>query len=106
MSILLRNAHNIEHYNADLNHNHDHQVNHLADEVAHNLRFAAFGWHTNKRLDFAAKELAFDAHHLHKDDFNREVAAIQHRLPERDLHIQRNRAGDVVHIDFNGKSIY
>lgn len=106
MSIFFRNAHNIEHYNSDLRHNHDHQISHLADEVAHNLRFADFGCHTAKRLAYAAAELNFDAHHLSKVDFNREVAAIQNRLPNRDLHIDRNKSGNVVHISFDGKSIY
>ncbi len=106
MSFVLRNAHSIEHYNADLQHNHDHQVNHLADEVAHNLRFAAFGFHSNSRFDFAAKELAFDATHLTKADFDREVSAIQYRLPGRDLNIQHDKSGHVTHIRFDGHSIY
>ncbi len=106
MSIGLRNAHNIEHYDHDLKTNHDHQIGHLADEVAHNLRFAAFGCSSAKRLEFAAKELDFDAQHLSKEDFNREVAAIQHRLPNRDLEIQRNKKGDVTHVRFDGSSIY
>jgi hypothetical protein len=89
-----------------LNRNHDHQVNHLADEVAHNLRFADFGCSSQKRLDFARTELDYDAKHLTKEDFNREVAAIQNKLPNRDFEVQRNKRGDVTGICFNGESIY
>ncbi|HEY9757645.1 MAG TPA: hypothetical protein V6C97_20920 [Oculatellaceae cyanobacterium] len=106
MSIFFRNAHNIEHYNEDLSRNHDHQVNHLANEVAHNLRFADFGCHTAKRLDFAATELNFDAKHLSKRDFDQEVAEIAQKLPNRDFEVHRNKQGHVDHISFDGKSIY
>ncbi|CAN5546110.1 hypothetical protein BH10CYA1_BH10CYA1_19270 [soil metagenome] len=106
MSFLLRPAHNIENYNTDLNRNHDHQVSHLADEVAHNLRFADFGFSAEKRLNFAHTELEYDAKHLSKDDFNREVSAIQNRLPNRDFEVERNRHGDVIGIQFNGVQIY
>jgi hypothetical protein len=106
MSFLLRPSHNIEHYNDDLNRNHDHQVTHLADEVAHNLRFADFGFSSQKRLNFARTELDFDAKHLTREDFNREVAAIQNRLPNRNLEIERDHHGDVTGISFNGEKIY
>ena len=106
MSFLLRGAHNLENYNEDLSRNHDRQVSHLADEVAHNLRFADFGFSTNRRLAHAATELAFDAKHLSREDFNQEVAEIKRRLPNRDLHIHRNHHGDVDHISFDAKSIY
>ena len=106
MSILFRNAHNIEHYNNDLKSNHDHQVSHLADEVAHNLRFADFGYSSQQRLGYARTELNYDIQHLSKTDFNREVAAIQNRLPNRDLEIQRDKHGDVTGVCFDGINIY
>ena len=106
MSILFRPAHNIEHYYSDLNHNHDHMINHLANEVAHNLRFADFGCHSGERLGYAATELAYDAQHLTRQDFNREVAAIQNRLPDRDLQIERSKCGDVLAINFDGQRIF
>ena len=106
MPNLFRGAHNLEHYDDDLSRNHDRQVSHLADEVAHNLRFADFGFSSAKRLGYAAKELSFDAKHLSKEDFNQEIAEIKQDLHNRDLHIHRDKTGHVNHISFDGKSIY
>ena len=52
MSILFRDAHNIDHYQQDLSRNHDHRIGHIADEVAHNLRYADFGFSTKERLGY------------------------------------------------------
>ena len=106
MSILFRSAHNPDHYERDLKQNADHQINHLADEVAHNLRFAAFGCSPAQRLETVQKELKMDRSYLSQEDFNREVATIEYRLPNRDLEIQRDRHGNVTGLDFNGANIY
>src|SRR5690242_14320577 len=101
MSILFQDAHNIDKYDKNLAHNHDHQINHLANEVAHNLRFSAFGCHTADRLQYAKNELAFDSQHLSKEDFTREVYAIQNKLPNRDFQFKHDNHGNISSIEFN-----